>query len=122
MTLSMNRLILYVHDVERLKAFYQAHFGLTVVEEIAQEWAVLQAGAMQLALHRVGKPYRDQPARGGSNAKMVFDVPSGLEALRESLIAAGVAMRPLKRFDGFPMLMCDGEDPEGNVFQLSQAD
>jgi hypothetical protein len=31
-------------------------------------------------------------------------------------------MRDLKRFPGFPMLMCDGEDPEGNVFQLSQAD
>ncbi|MBV8464454.1 MAG: VOC family protein [Burkholderiales bacterium] len=122
MSLSMSRLILYVHDVERLKSFYQAHFDLTVVEEIAQEWVVLQAGTVQLALHRIGKPYRGLKPQGGSNTKIVFDVPAGLEALRDKLIAAGVAMRPLKRFDGFAQLMCDGEDPEGNVFQLSQPD
>jgi len=122
MSLSMSRLILYVHDVERLKLFYQAHFDLTVVEEIAQEWVVLKAGAVELALHRVGTPYRDKPQHGGANVKIVFDVPAGLEALRDKLIAAGVAMRPLKRFDGFSQLMCDGEDPEGNVFQLAQQD
>ena len=31
-------------------------------------------------------------------------------------------MGDLKRYDGFSQLMCDGEDPEGNVFQLSQPD
>lgn len=34
----------------------------------------------------------------------------------------GVPIRELKRFDGFPWLMCDGCDPEGNVFQLCQPD
>jgi hypothetical protein len=52
----------------------------------------------------------------------VFSVPSGLNALRDKLVAAGVNMRELKRYEGFPYLLCDGEDPEGNVFQLSQAD
>jgi hypothetical protein len=42
--------------------------------------------------------------------------------LREKLLSRGVRMRDLKRYDGFAQLMCDGEDPEGNVFQLSQAD
>jgi len=27
-----------------------------------------------------------------------------------------------KRYDGFAYTMCDGQDPEGNVFQLSQPD
>ncbi|OXC79628.1 hypothetical protein BSU04_05945 [Caballeronia sordidicola] len=27
-----------------------------------------------------------------------------------------------KRYDGFAYTMCDGQDPEGNVFQLSQSD
>jgi len=49
-------------------------------------------------------------------------VESGLSELHEKLLNAGVRMRNLKRFDGFAQLMCDGEDPEGNVFQLSQAE
>ena len=123
MPLPMTRLILYVDDVTGLKSFYQTHFDLPLIEEIGDEWAVLKAGAVEIALHRVGRAYRDLPRPGDrSNAKLVFTVEAGLPELRERLIAAGVAMRPLKRFDGYPQLMCDGEDPEGNVFQLAQPD
>ena len=132
--LTMTRLILYVRDVPRLRAFYQSHFGLALVEEIGDDrgddWAVLKAGAIEIALHRVGEPYRDLAeshrklamSAETSNAKLVFTVETGLPELRDRLVAAGVAMRPLKRFDGYPQLMCDGEDPEGNVFQLAQPD
>ena len=51
----LTRIILYVQDVDRLSAFYRDLFGLAVIEEIAGEWAVLKAGACELALHRVGK-------------------------------------------------------------------
>lgn len=123
MPVLMSRLILYVHNVALLKAFYQTHFSLPVTEEIEDEWIVLKAGAVEIALHRVGEPHRDLPARANnSNAKIVFSVQSGLAELHEKLLSAGVPMRNLKRYDGFPQLMCDGEDPEGNVFQLSQAD
>lgn len=123
MHLAMTRLILYVRDVTLLKSFYQDHFNLPLVEEIPGEWVVLDAGALELALHRVGLPWRNSSQHpSSSNAKMVFAVESGLPELRESLLRAGVPMRDLKRYDGFPQLMCDGEDPEGNVFQLSQAD
>jgi catechol 2,3-dioxygenase-like lactoylglutathione lyase family enzyme len=116
-------LILYVRNVSLLKTFYQTHFAFPVVEETEDEWAVLRAGAVDIALHRVGELYRNLPAHANtSNAKIVFSVDSGLIDLREKLLAAGVRMRDLKRYDGFPQLMCDGEDPEGNVFQLSQAD
>ncbi|WP_323119904.1 VOC family protein [Burkholderia alba] len=123
MTVSLTRLILYVQDVEGLKAFYRTHFGLAPGEEIAHEWAVLRAGAFELALHRAGPAFRGQTRPGdGSNAKLVFAVASGLAGLRDALVRDGVPMRELKRFDGFPYLLCDGEDPEGNVFQLMQAD
>lgn len=123
MLLPMTRLVLYVHDVGLLKVFYQTHFGLTVAEEIENEWVVFKAGGVELALHRVGKPYRDKPHQtGGSNAKIVFSVASQLPELRDKFAAAGVRMRDLKRYAGFAQLMCDGEDPEGNVFQLCQAD
>lgn len=123
MPVSMSSLILYVRDVELLKSFYQTQFGLPVTEEIESEWAVLKAGDIELAFHRVGELYRERPNRPNtSNAKIVFSVESGLLELREKLLSAGVRMRDLKRYDGFAQLMCDGEDPEGNVFQLSQAD
>jgi catechol 2,3-dioxygenase-like lactoylglutathione lyase family enzyme len=123
MPLSLTRLILYVRDVNLLASFYQTHFGLPITEEIDGEWAVLNAGAIEIALHRVGVPYREHSPQGNSsNAKVVFSVPSGLLELREQLVHAGVRMRDVKRYDGFPYSMCDGEDPEGNVFQLSQPD
>jgi predicted enzyme related to lactoylglutathione lyase len=125
MSIVMSRLILYVHDVTLLKSFYQTHFDLTISEEIENEWVVMKAGEVEIALHRVGEPYRQltKPKQAGtSNVKIVFSVNSGLVELREKLLDAGVRMRNLKRYDGFPRLMCDGEDPEGNVFQLSQAD
>jgi hypothetical protein len=37
MPVSMSRLILYVHDVELLKSFYQTHFRFHVTEEIEGE-------------------------------------------------------------------------------------
>jgi catechol 2,3-dioxygenase-like lactoylglutathione lyase family enzyme len=123
MPLSMSRLILYVRDVELLKAFYQTHFAFPVTEAIENEWAVLKAGEIEIALHRVGEPYRTLSNHGStSNAKIVFTVASGLSEMRESLLRAGVRMRDLKRYDGVAQLLCDGEDPEGNVFQLSQPD
>jgi hypothetical protein len=53
----------YVQDVGRLAAFYQRAFGLPIVEEIKGEWAVLDTGACQHVLHRVGKAWRvDDPS------------------------------------------------------------
>jgi hypothetical protein len=128
----MTRVILYVRNVELLKTFYQTHFDVPVVEEIRGGWVVLKAGKVELALHLVGREYRrderqDAAARDdgdgpSSNAKLVFTVKAGLPELREKLLGAGVKMRSLKRYPGFAQLMCDGEDPEGNVFQLSQPD
>jgi len=123
MFVSMTRLILYVRDVALLKSFYQTHFHFPVTEEIEGEWVVLKVGDVEIALHRVGEPYRDRPPEANtSNSKIVLSAQSGLTELREKLVNAGVPMRNLKRYDGFAQLMCDGEDPEGNVFQHSQAD
>nr|WP_153076609.1 VOC family protein [Paraburkholderia bonniea] len=123
MPVVMSRLLLYVRDVALLKSFYQTHFGFPLSEESENEWAVLKAGAIELALHRVGEPWRERPVHTStSNAKIVFSLDSGLTELREKLVRAGVRMRDVKRYEGFAQLLCDGEDPEGNVFQLSQAD
>src|SRR5919198_2018924 len=73
MRVRLSRIILYVQDVERLAAFYRAMLGLRVNEAIEGEWAVLEAGPCQLALHRVGRAWRvDDPAdwKVESNTKL----------------------------------------------------
>ncbi len=123
MQIAMTRLILYVRDVARLKSFYQTHFGFRVIEEIDNEWAVLMAGQVELALHLVGQPFRNVPlVSEQSNAKVVFSVDSGLTELRSKLERAGVPVGEIKRYGGFAYSLCDGRDPEGNVFQLSEPD
>jgi len=123
MQIAMTRLILYVRDVARLKSFYQTHFGFRVIEEIDNEWAVLMAGQVELALHLVGQPFRNVPlVSEQSNAKVVFSVDSGLTELRSKLERAGVPVGEIKRYRGFAYSLCDGRDPEGNVFQLSEPD
>lgn len=120
----ISRIILYVQDVEHLKHFYQTHLALELSEEISGEWVVLKAGAMELALHRVGPAYRESLITTGtqSNSKLVFTIDAGLEAVREAMLSAGVIMQQIKRYEGFPYAMCDGVDPEGNVFQLVRMD
>ena len=123
MKISLNRIILYVQDVNRLKEFYQENLGLTPIEEITGEWTLLQAGVGELALHRVGKPYRvkdPESWRVQSNGKLVFTVDRDIEELRQELLEKGVPMREVKSYPGFPYMLCDGEDPEGNIFQLSK--
>jgi predicted enzyme related to lactoylglutathione lyase len=118
----LNRILLYVQDVDRLAAFYRDTLGLTLVEEIPGEWAVLAAGPCQLALHRVGPAYRRPDAMTtDSNAKLVFTVDRELAALRDELIGRGVAMGEIKSFPPLTGRLCDGRDPEGNVFQLAEA-
>ena len=122
MNAALVRVILYVQDVDRLASFYREALGLPVVEEIAGEWAVLKAGACELALHRVGEAYRlgDKASwRAESNAKLVLAVDQPLDTLRAALLSAGVAMGEIKSYPGTGPL-CDGRDPEGNVSQLAQ--
>ncbi|MDR0241604.1 MAG: VOC family protein [Burkholderia sp.] len=127
MPLPMTRIILYVQDVARLKAFYQRHFELPAIEEIDGEWVVLDAGAIELALHRAGPAFRHATApasakAGTGNVKLVFRIDADIDAHRNRLAGGGVTVRDLKRFDGFPCRMFDGIDPEGNVFQVMQPD
>lgn len=122
MTIRLNRVILYVQDVERLAAFYRDVFSVPLVEHIPDEWAVLKAGACEIALHRVGEPYRVSDAsawRAESNAKLVFSFDGDLAQLRSALIARGVAMDEIKSYPGTGRLS-DGRDPEGNVFQIAE--
>lgn len=139
MPIPLVRLIIYVRDVPLLKGFYQQHFDLPVIEEIEGEWVVFQAGKVELALHLVGQKYRNKEAAAptgtaeqgsdeksdktaGATTKFVFAIDSDLNAHREKMLAAGIRVGNVKRYEGFPYQMYDGRDPEGNIFQVMQWD
>lgn len=115
--------MLFVHDVNKLQHFYTQNFGLTVSEEIGGEWTLLQGGQCQLALHKVGKEYANAPLQSdvnNTNAKIIFEISEDIREVRERFVQNNILLREVKSFDGFPYLLCDGEDPEGNVFQIKQ--
>lgn len=124
MPVQLGRIILYVHDVERLSAFYREAFAFALVQHIPGEWAVLDAGGCELALHRVGPAYRDAEKSNGvelNNAKLVFSIDRPVAELRRVLIDRGIAMGEIKQYPGMTGPLCDGRDPEGNVFQVAES-
>ena len=52
--------------------------------------------------------------------QIVVNVHQDLSDFRLELIAKEVKMGEIKSFEGIDFIFCDGEDIEGNVFQLYQ--
>ena len=77
-----------------------------------------------MAFHKMGNAFNtneNRPFRVESNSKLVFEIPNmNLTDFREKLLREGVSLKELKSFDGYDFLVCDGEDFEGNIFQLTQ--
>jgi predicted enzyme related to lactoylglutathione lyase len=120
---SLGRIIIFGHIVDRLKYFYTEHFGFSVVEEIKDQWIVLNAGQVELAIHRIGQGYEPEDGKefkAESNTKLVFYISDNLEGFRQRLVDNGVVIGDVRSFEGINSLFCDGEDPEGNVFQIEQ--
>lgn len=116
---NLDTVILFVKDVERLKLFYLTAFNLGLSEDHGAEWAVLKTNGASLFLHRI---IGDHPTNTGSNSnvKLVFDVTTDIYEVRNNLLNAGAVMQDIKTFPGYNYWVCDGEDPEGNIFQLKQ--
>ena len=103
--LRLRRTILFVRDIALLARFYRDVLGLTVRNGSAREgWVDFGP----LALHR-GTP------RPGST-KIAFYV-SNVPRSCADLMARGAKFGKVKDFGD--LVLCDGEDPEGNPIQLS---
>jgi hypothetical protein len=120
---NLHTIILFVENMATLQEFYISTLQLTVVEEIKNEWLVLQAGNCRIGLHKIGEQFTSnikEDDKFCNNTKLVFEIDEDIYKVRESLLQKNVSMREVKQFDGYTYLLCDGEDPEGNVFQLQQ--
>ena len=120
-TMPLTRVIIYVGDVERCAKFYGDVFGFKVMPQTytAGEWAELDTGACRVAFHKAygqgGVPIGKPTGSTQNPHKIVFfaeDVP----AKRDELIARGAKMGEVMTFD--MVVLCDGQDVEGHVFQI----
>lgn len=123
MTVHLDTIILYVQDVDRLKSFYQDVFDMQLIEEDPSVWALLKAGEAKLGLHKIGKQYWDESKSSfkfESNCKIVFGINEDIHEVRSRMLGQQVEMREIKTFENYDYWLCDGVDPEGNVFQLKR--
>jgi hypothetical protein len=84
---------------------------------------LLRAGNGYIGLHKIGDQYLSKIKSGykfDNNAKIVFEIQEDINKARQLLIDKNVSMREIKTFDNYDYWLCDGEDPEGNIFQLKQ--
>jgi len=112
MGLKIRRVILFARDVGALARFYRDVLGLRLKGDPRDSsWVELGSGSCTLAIHRgaTAKERRGAP-------KIVFGTRD-VAALREQLSRKGARMGPVKGFG--TLHRCDGKDPEGNVFQIS---
>jgi len=119
MKISLEGIILFVQNVDLLKDFYMKHFLFNILEEIENEWVLLEAGNCSIGLHKIGTQYETN-TDWESNTKLVFVLEEDVFQVREDLFNKGVTIGAVKTFEGYPYWLCDGEDPEKNVFQLKQ--
>ena len=103
--LRLQRVILFARDIDRLTAYYRDILGLEIRGGSTKEgWVDFGA----LALH-AGKP-------AAGTSKIAFFAKDVGQA-REDLLKRGAKLGKVRDFGG--LVLCDGEDPEGNRIQLS---
>lgn len=123
MKLQLETIIIFVQNINRLKSFYVDLLKLNILEEIPSEWLLLQAGGCNIGLHKMGEHYPNKSEgdfKFDNNTKIVFETDQDIRSIRASLMNEKVSMKEVTTFDNYPYWLCDGEDPEGNVFQIKQ--
>jgi predicted enzyme related to lactoylglutathione lyase len=118
--------VVYAKDAARVAAFYAGVAGLREVQ-VESDHVILEASQFQLvvlavpasiasSIHISSPPQRRQD----TPIKLVFPVQS-LPAARAAAQRLGGELNPVEaewEFQG--SRVCDGHDPEGNVFQVRQ--
>jgi predicted enzyme related to lactoylglutathione lyase len=112
--------VVFAKDMQRMSEFYHEALGLPLVEApMAPGWLELDAGSVRLALHAIAPRVARQieitnppRAREESPIKLLFEVEN-LDETRRRLVQYGATM-----FEPRSTGVCDGLDPEGNVFSL----
>jgi predicted enzyme related to lactoylglutathione lyase len=118
---------LYAKDLQRLVEFYSAVACLDV-QSVQKGFAILGREPSQLVIVRIPKRIADSidistppERREDTPIKLVFAVED-IASAQNRAAERGGAMNAVDtewEFEG--ARVCDGHDPEGNVFQIRQA-
>lgn len=123
--LEVARVILFAKDMNAMLAFYEGILGLERLSspEDSEDFVSLNAGGIQISLHKIPQRYArnieitEPPIpREEVPMKVAFRV-ANVDEIRAKLESHGVEMRKVQK--GGTVCFCDGIDPEGNIFQIS---
>jgi catechol 2,3-dioxygenase-like lactoylglutathione lyase family enzyme len=109
MTLSMRRIILFTKDMPRMVAFYRDVLGLEL-RKAEKGWKEFDANGCVIALHNGTSEVGRRPPKIGFWARDIV-------AARAGLIARGAKMTRV--MSGAGLTRCEGKDPDGNPFYIS---
>ena len=114
MAAALNRIILYVRDVEASISFYEKHFGFRALRLPGDHIVELVAasGGANLMIHAAGKGVK----LGQVAVKLVFDVED-VEAFRDAAAKERLVFGPAHLADGYSY--ANARDPSGNNIQVS---
>ena len=117
MKMPLGRVIIFVGDVQRCAQFYQDVFGFKVVPsgEPAEGWMELDTGGAGLAFHKA-RGVKGPTGSSENPHKIVFYAKDVVKA-RAEVVAKGAKMGKVIEYGD--LRFCDGKDPEGHVFQIS---
>jgi catechol 2,3-dioxygenase-like lactoylglutathione lyase family enzyme len=107
--LSMRRIVLFTKDMPGMIAFYRDVLGLALVKD-EPGWKELDAGGCIIALHNGSSQVGKRPPKIGFWS-------ADVAAARECLIARGARLG--KVMTGGGLTRCEGKDPDGNPYSIS---
>ncbi|HYX02699.1 MAG TPA: VOC family protein [Reyranella sp.] len=109
MTLSMRRVVLFTKNMQGMTAFYRDVLGLKLRKE-EKGWREFDANGCVIALHNGTSSVGRRPPKIGFWA-------ADITAAREELIGRGARMSKITVGGG--LVRCEGKDPDGNPFSIS---
>ncbi len=107
------RIILFVKDVKKSSEFYRDTFGFSIIGKIDPDWTEVSCKSCNIALH---KSFKSSGITKDTGVKIVFGVKDVFKA-RALIESKGCKMGKIMEFG--KLKFCDGTDPDGNVFQIS---
>ncbi len=121
MVIPLNRVIIFVGDVQKCARFYADVFGFTILpsDHASTEWIELDTGGCRLAFHKAYGPDgpTDSPTGSPMNPHKIVFFAQDVVAARAAVVARGAVMDDVRTFGS--LVLCDGKDPEGHAFQIS---
>jgi catechol 2,3-dioxygenase-like lactoylglutathione lyase family enzyme len=111
---SLNRIMLYVRDVQTTCDFYERHFGFISERKVDDRVTELSPanGGATLMVHPAGKAVKT----GQVTVKLVFDLQD-VEGFKTKCLAQGLKFGATHRADGYSF--ANAKDPDGNSISIS---